>query len=316
MNRPALLFALLIALAPLAASAKGPEERIVALEQQLTALQRTYTANNADTASAVERVRTMQDDFNSVKGQAEAASQMIRSQHDELMRLIQDLQQRIGALEERMGVASTGTTPAAAGKVPLQSGAEAEHYQRALGLAQSGNYLEAAGELEDFLKKYPKSPFASNARSWVAECFYMSRDYKRAIKEFQLFIEKYPKDPKVPEAILKQGNAFYELGMLEEARAFYDKVLQSSPKSQAASQARAKLNRIDERKSAGGGAGSSSPVEASRPTAESPSPAGAFGGYPTETVEQQRAKIGSSSPPPASPTASGAPKAFRPTKEF
>lgn len=298
------------------AAAKSPEERISALEQHLAALQRTYTTNNSDTASTVESVRTMQEEFNTVKGQAEAASHMVRSQNEELMRLIQDLQQRVAAIEERMGVFSTQVSTAI-GKGNPQAGAEAEQYQRALDMAQSGRYLEAAGELESFLQKFPKSSYAPNARAWVAECFYMSRDYKRAIKEFQLFVEKYPKDAKVPDAVFKQGNSFYELGMLDEARAFYEKVIQSSPNSKEAQQARSRLGRIDEKKKGGATAPQGSvPPQANAVPAQEPPAASSFGSYPTETIEQQRARMGGQPIPQPQAAQEKAKKPGRAMKEF
>lgn len=276
--------------------AKGPEERVQALEQQIQALQRTYMANNADTASAVERVRAMSDEFNAIKGQVEANTQILRSQHEELMRLIQDLQSRVSTIEDRMGVFSSQVT-SAIGQVNPQAGAEAQVYQQAMDMATSGRYLEAAAGFESFLQKYPKSQFAPTARFWVAESFFLSRDYKRAIKEYQVFVEKYPKDAKVADAILKQGNSFYELGMVDEARAFYDKLLQSYPKSKEAQQARGKINRIDERK--GGGKGGTSPAGASPP--ESGGGSGQTS-YPSETIEQQRARIsGQAVPQPQAP---------------
>lgn len=285
------------------AFAKTPDERISVLEQQLAALQRTYSANNADVASSLESVRAMQDEFNGIKGQVEASNHILQSQRDEFMRLIQDLQQRMGMLEERMGVVSSQA--ASTSKTDAKGSAEAEQYQRALEMAHSGRYLEAAAELESFLQKYPKSQFAPNARAWVGESFYMSRDYKRAIKEFQTFIEKYPKDAKVPDAILKQGNSFYELGMMDEARAFYEKVIQSYSNSPEAKQAKSKLNRIEERKSGKGGTSQALGNSSGTAPPGTSSPDGGMSSYPTETILQQRARMGGqatpTTPPPTTP---------------
>lgn len=279
-----------------AALAKGPDERIGALEQQIQALQRTYLTNNADTASAVARVRTISDEFNGIKGQVEANTQILRSQHEELMRLIQDLQSRVSTLEDRMGVFS-GQAADALSQTNPQAGAEAKHYQQAMDMVTASHYLEAAGEFESFLKKYPKSQFAPSARFWVAESFFLSRDYKRAIKEYQVYLEKFPKDAKVAEAILKQGNSFYELGMFDESRAFYDKVVQSYPKSAEAQQAKKRIARIEERKGNGKG---TAPI--ANATAVEPQYGSGQTAYPTETIEQQRTRIyGKPAPQPQAP---------------
>jgi len=270
------------------AEARSPEDRIKALEQQIIALQRTYTSNAADTVSAVESMKSSQDDLNAMKGQVEATSRILQAQRDEMIRLINDLQARITVIEERMGVFSSQVT-SAIGKVNPAAGAEASAYQKALDLANGSHYLEAAGAFESFLQKYPRSQWASNARFWVGESFYLSRDYKRAIKEFQLFIEKYPRDAKISEAILKQGNSFYELGLIDESRAFYEKVVSSYPSSKDAKAAKAKLKRIDERRKTGKapqpGAQDAAP-QVSHETVGSP-----LTSYPGETIEQRRARM-------------------------
>lgn len=279
------------------AAAKSPDDRINALEQHIQALQRTYTANAADTVSAVESMKASHDELTAMKGQVEANSRILQAQREELMRLINDLQARITVIEERMGVFSTQVT-SAIGKANPAAGAEAAAYQQALDLANSSRYLEAAGAFEAFLQRHPKSQWAANARFWVGESFYLSRDYKRAIKEYQIFLEKYPKDAKAAEAILKQGNSFYELGLMDESRAFYEKVASSYPSSKEAQAAKAKMKRVDEKKKGGqpaGAAGSQGAAQAAPNDGTAGSPLSA---YPTETIEQQRARMGGQPIPP------------------
>ena len=300
-----------------AASAKSPEERITALEQQLSALQKTYTANAADTVSAVESMKTVGDEFNTLKGQVEANARILQAQREELMKLIQDLQARVQTIEERMGVFTSQMTGAMKQANP-QAGAEAEAYQQALDLATASKYLESASAFEAFLQKYPKSKLASSARFWVAENFYLSRDYKRAVKEYQVYLEKYPKDAKVAEALLKQGNCFYELGLYEESRPFYEKAISTAPGSKEAQQAKAKLAKVDEKKKSGAtaagaqkqgaapaGAQKQGAAAAGAPAqtvpAQSEPAASPLSAYPTETLEQQRARM-SGQPVPQPPT--------------
>lgn len=263
-----ILIACLIAiLTTTSLSAKSSDDRIAELEKRLANLQKTYMTNNQDVASSVARAQGIHDEFSSLKGQVDANAHQLKAQNEELMKLISDLQNRMQSMEDRIDLFSSQVT-SALGKVAPGAAAEAENYQKALDLANSSKYLEAASAFEAFTRKFPKSSYLSSAREWIAECFYSSRDYKRAIKEFQTFIEQFPKDSKVPSAVLKQGNSFYELGMLEEAKAFYEKILSSYPNSTAASQAKAKLARIENKKSATGS-----------------------GSYPEETIEQQRKRL-------------------------
>lgn len=288
-----LVIIILVAVLSIDANAKAPDDqRITELEKQLVNLQKTYLNNNQEAVSAVARAASVQDEFAAVKGQVEAVDHQLRVQKEEYMRLIQDLQTRLQAIEESMGNFSGGTD--ALSKGSSQITVEAEGYQKALALANRAQYLEAASAFESFLQKYPKSPQAPSAKFWVAECFYSVRDYKRAIKEFQAFIEKNSRNPKVPEAILKQGNSFYELQLLDEAKAFYQKVIQAYPSSIEASQAKTKLSRIEAKKSSkaeslsspGTSGSQGSPANLSNPSIMS-----GTSSYPTETVVEQRQKM-------------------------
>lgn len=290
--------------------AKTPEDRIAALERQIADLQKTYMANNQDVASSLARVQAIQSEFTAVQGQAEAAQAQLKALREEIMRLVQDLQQRVQSLEERMRILSTGQPRGDLETGPRLS-AEALAYQKALDQADGGGWLEAAAAFESFLQQFPKSKFAPNARYWVAECFYSSRDYKRAIKEFQGYIEKYPRDAKVPDAIFKQGSSFYELGLYDESRAFFEKVLSAYPKSDVAAKAKAKLARVEDHKGKAQTPQAAAPAKYGAPEAHAPPGGGdlppvvgsGLGTYPTETIEQQRQKMRGGPPVPETPAA-------------
>lgn len=70
------------------------------------------------------------------------------------------------------------------------------------------------------------------------------KDWKRAILAFQKFREDNPKSAKVPEAIYKIGVCFQELGMSNEAKAFYDEVVVKYPKSADAAKAKSRLRNL------------------------------------------------------------------------
>jgi len=266
------LIILVLAQAALAAS---PEERIRTLEHQLAEMQKTYMRNNQGTASAIAKSEGMHGDINTLKGKIESNQHMIKSQYDDLTKLINELDHRIQAIEDRMSIFSTQLSKAL-GTVAPKAAAEGNLYQKGLDLVNRSKYLEAAAAFNKFRNKYPKSPFTASALAWVGECYYSMRDYHQAIKEYQRFVEKYPRDKNVRTAMLKQGNSFYELGMLDEASAFYDEVIRKYPSSSAASMAREKKKRIRERKSKSFG------------SQTSPS---SVGSYPTETIQQQHDRM-------------------------
>ncbi|MFH1829260.1 MAG: tol-pal system protein YbgF [Pseudomonadota bacterium] len=253
-----------------ASHAKGDDERVQALEQKVTTMEKTRASNNQQVASALSRFGALQDEFAQLKGQIEANRHLVGTQYSELGKRLTDLDHRIQSIEDRLTIFSTQLSKAL-GKVAPAAAAEGDLYQKGLDLVASSRYLEAASTFESFIRKYPKSSFVASAKLWIAECFYSMRDYQRAIQEYQKFIDNYPRSDKIPETVLKQANCFYELGMLDEARVFYDQVISRHPTSSAAAQAKEKIARIEGKKAQLGASQSDTGLET----------------YPTKTLEQK-----------------------------
>lgn len=77
-----------------------------------------------------------------------------------------------------------------------------------------------------------------------AEEYFKNKDWKRAIVTFQKFREESPKSSRVPEAIYKIGVSFQELGLKDEARAFYDEAIAKFPQSEGARKSRLRLKSL------------------------------------------------------------------------
>jgi TolA-binding protein len=63
-------------------------------------------------------------------------------------------------------------------------------------------------KLEEFLGRYPQSPFAPAARYKLGELAVDQQQWGLAAKHMELFARDYPKDALVPEALLNAGQAF------------------------------------------------------------------------------------------------------------
>ncbi len=267
-----LIVALSIVLISGVALASSADERLKTLENRVDSIQKTYLNNNHKVAAALSQSSAVNEDFGKLNGRIDANKHLLDRQYDSLMQRITGLDNRIQAIEDRMAIFSAQLTKAL-GKVSPSVAREGELYQEGLNLIEQSNYLEAAAAFETFVEKYPKSQFVPNARFWIGECFYSSRDLKRSIKEYQTFIKKHPRHEKIPNAILKQGDSFNELGMPDEAKAFYQKVIKSYPKTSAAKSAQAKIDRLNKKKS------------------DAAAPGDTLGSYPTQTLEQRRSRI-------------------------
>jgi TolA-binding protein len=83
-----------------------------------------------------------------------------------------------------------------------------------------------------------KDPFEA------AEGKFESKNYKEAILDYQAYRKKNPSGKHFSTATLKIGSSFQEMGMIDEARAFYEEVISKYPKSKDAGRAQAKLKSL------------------------------------------------------------------------
>lgn len=117
-------------------------------------------------------------------------------------------------------------------------------YDAAKSLLDLGKNEKARDRFELFIKRFPKSSNADNARFWIADSYYREKWYEKAILEYQRVVEEYPKGNKVTAALLKQGYAFAKLGEKGNARLILDDLIQKYPHSQEAKSARDKLKSL------------------------------------------------------------------------
>lgn len=83
-----------------------------------------------------------------------------------------------------------------------------------------------------------KDPFGS------AESKFEKKAWREAILDYQRYRKDNPKGKQFSTATYKIGASFQELGMVDEARAFYEEVVSKFPKSKDATRANAKLKSL------------------------------------------------------------------------
>jgi tol-pal system protein YbgF len=128
--------------------------------------------------------------------------------------------QRLTVLEQYMGFepSKAGTAPAKGGETPPVDTGEKGLYASSKRFLDQEEYDQARKGFEQFLKLYPESDNADNARFWIADSYYREKWYEKAILEYQKVVENYAKGNKVAAALLKQGYAFANLGEKANAR--------------------------------------------------------------------------------------------------
>jgi TolA-binding protein len=103
------------------------------------------------------------------------------------------------------------------------------------------------GAIED-LNKFFKNPKAKenkkdseDATFYRAESYFKLQKYKLAIADYSEFPEKYTKSKHMPEALYKIGVSFEALGSKDDAKGFYQLLVDKFPKSAQAKKVKSKL---------------------------------------------------------------------------
>lgn len=180
--------------------------RIETLEGQLTQLQREKSQQQQASNAESQKIAALQESLTKMEAQ------------------IQKLESE-----------STRSTPPAAKSsdeetlkntnVRPSSGAQAS-------AARAGNTVSTAAA---HTGSTTKTPFE------IGEELFKQKEWKKAILSYQKHVEEYPKGKSVPEAKYKTGVSFQELGLKDEAIAFYEEVISQYPKTEAGKKAKIRL---------------------------------------------------------------------------
>ncbi len=114
-----------------------------------------------------------------------------------------------------------------------------ELLDRAKNQMDAGNHEGAIENLNAYLKN-PKAKRAEDATYMRAEAYFLQKEYKKAIVDFSKFPEKFTKSPRMPKALLRIGESFEMLGMKDDAKGFYQELVEKYPKTPEAKKARPK----------------------------------------------------------------------------
>jgi tol-pal system protein YbgF len=115
-------------------------------------------------------------------------------------------------------------------------------YMKAFGMFSANNFSAASEAFEAFIASYPESEYASNARYWLAECYFSEGRYKEAVDSFTKVLEANPSEKRGSDAMLKSGLSWYKLNDREKGDLTFKALIEKYPQSEAALQAREQLN--------------------------------------------------------------------------
>ena len=177
----------------------------------------------------------LKTDNAAIKTEIETIEDQLKSQKDSLS--FHD--KRLDRLETYMGLEAIDKFKARVesslpGKTDINSLSEDELYKVSM-QAYARKEMDTALEgFQTFLKKFPGSDKADNARFWIGEIYFSEKWYEKAILEYEDVIKSYPKGNKVPAAYLKQGISFSKLGEKANARLILKTLIKKFPDSKEA----------------------------------------------------------------------------------
>jgi tol-pal system protein YbgF len=242
-----------VALITLVGCATTPEEdpvlqgRLNDLDARTTRIERVIS--NQSLLNMAQSIDSLQAQVRTLQGRIDELENVNDALRKQERALYADLDRRINELN----AGGAGAAPAPAGPPP---GSEQAAYMQALDSLKNGKYPDAIGQLQQFLKTYPKSDLADNAQYWLGETYYASGDFSSAASAFRALLDQWPSSSKAPDALLQLGYSQYELKQYADARATLAQVSQKFPGSSAAQQAQDRLRQMSA--GSGGGAGSGS----------------------------------------------------------
>jgi tol-pal system protein YbgF len=105
-------------------------------------------------------------------------------------------------------------------------------------------YDAALAGFSKFVAAQPEHDYADNAMYWRGECLLAQGKMLQAVGEYERLMRRYPRSEKAPAALLRIGFVYDKLNDLEKASDYYFKVVDGYPGSDEARKASQRMAAI------------------------------------------------------------------------
>ena len=198
-------------------------------------------------ASSLDAVqKSLQQQSGDTQGRVDQLSGQVQSLHDSL----DELKARLAKISQQLDAMSVAgqNLPAQSTTVqpptPPQAPPPDVLYNNALRDYNAGRYDLASQQFGDYLKFYGNTDLAGNAQFYLAEIEYRQGNFEQAVRDYDKVLEQYPGGNKAPASQLKKGYALLELGQRDAGVRELNSLIQRSPRSIEATQARERLKKL------------------------------------------------------------------------
>ena len=141
---------------------------------------------------------------------------------------------------DNLGVVATDGTAA-----PVAVGTM-DQFHEAYRAYTNSQYDAALAGFSKFAAAQPAHEYADNAMYWRGECLLAQGKFLQAVGEYERLLSRYPRSEKAPAALLRIGFVYDTLNDLEKASDYYFKVVDGYPGSDEARKASQRVAAIQE----------------------------------------------------------------------
>ncbi len=239
---------------------------IAGLKKSIQALEQRVNAIEAITKGQVlhdmqTQIDTLNQEVAKLKGDLEVANHAVEMTQQRQKDLYGDTDSRLRKLETvgntsvsatastttEPSVSSTAAASATAEQVatPSKTSQEYQMLELANGLSREAKHKDAFNAYDKFLKDYPASSLAPEAKYGLGYSQYALKNYKSAIATQQKLVEQHPDSSKVPEAILNIANSQIQLGQVPNAKKTLRDLIAKHPNSEVIPSAQRRLKALE-----------------------------------------------------------------------
>lgn len=180
----------------------------------------------------------------------QASNADVNARFQDIEDSVRRLQGRLEAMELQSKQSGSASTKAQVAAEQRQKEVDAAYREEFVKMKTELEGLKSQlGSMQDGQRRASEAAAASAAASekdpfGSAEAKFEKKAWREAILDYQRYRKENPKGKQFATATYKIGASFQELGMVDEARAFYEEVVSKFPKSKDASRSTAKLKAL------------------------------------------------------------------------
>ncbi len=215
---------------------------ILDLRAQVATLQQASQSQ----AQQVQQIRNSLLDLSNQIDQIKGEMAQLRGQQDTTTRQLNDTIAKVAAGQKDLSQRLAPLEPVSVqidGQAFTVQPAEKSGYEHALGAFRNSDFAGASTAFKAFLDQYPASPYAPEARYWLANSLFGQQKYREAEAAFKAVIDAGDAT-RTPQAMLGLANAQVELHELRAARATLHKLAKAYPASNAGKTAKERLQKL------------------------------------------------------------------------